>query len=423
MPAKGRTKLLTGAWTVVGLCLTCLGCQTQLSYSYKDGPVTTVTMSTLKPLKPVEEVEPVAQVAAQATPEPEVVRAASSAPVPAPVPAACAPGGMPNGPVQGELAPPGLTEGPIPTELAKVSMPSYVIEPPDILLLDPIRLVPKPPYRIEAFDQLVIQVSNTLPDQPISGIYQVTPDGTISLGFSYGTVRVGGLTIEEVEAAIRSQLGRVLQSPQVSVALREFRGLQQTRGEHLVRPDGTISLGGYGCVYVAGMTLAQAKGAIEAHLANYLDRPQVSVDVFAYNSKVYYVIADGGGYGQLVYRFPITGNETVLDAIGNINGLPSVASRKKIWVARPAPAHWGCDQVLPVDWHAITQGGSTGTNYQLFPGDRIYVKADPLIAIDNALAKVLSPIERIFGITLLGSATVRSFEGNGGGGGGFFIAP
>jgi hypothetical protein len=43
------------------------------------------------------------------------------------------------------------------------------------------------------------------------------------------------------------------------------------------------------------------------------------------------------------------------------------------------------------------------------------VKADKLIHIDNAIAKVLSPIERLFGATLLGNFTVRSFERNGNG--------
>ena len=82
------------------------------------------------------------------------------------------------------------------------------------------------------------------------------------------------------------------------IALAQFRGIQQTRGEHLVRPDGTISLGSYGCVYVAGMTLGQIKCVIEKHLANYVVNPLVSVDVFAYNSQWYYVIFDGAGYGE-----------------------------------------------------------------------------------------------------------------------------
>jgi polysaccharide export outer membrane protein len=67
-------------------------------------------------------------------------------------------------------------------------------------------------------------------------------------------------------------------------------------------------------------------------------------------------------------------------------------------------------QILPVDWAAITQGGSTATNYQIFPGDRIYLKADKLIALDYALAKILAPVERLLGVTLLGAATVNEFR-------------
>src|SRR6476659_8027799 len=79
---------------------------------------------------------------------------------------------------------------PVPHELAKVSLPPYVVEPPDILLIDAIRLVPKPPYRIEPLDALGIQVTGTLPEQPIQGIYSVDADGTVNLGFTYGTVSV-----------------------------------------------------------------------------------------------------------------------------------------------------------------------------------------------------------------------------------------
>src|SRR5947199_189530 len=83
-----------------------------------------------------------------------------------------------------------------------------------------------------------------------------------------------------------------------------------------------------------------------------------------------YVIADGAGYGEQVYPFPITGSETVLDAIGKINGLPAVASKRHIWVARRSPSPDCADQILPVDWCAITQHGVTATNYQVLPGDR-----------------------------------------------------
>ena len=144
----------------------------------------------------------------------------------------------------------------------------------------------------------------------------------------------------------------------------------------------------------------------------------VIIDVLAYNSKRYYVIFDGGGFGEQVVPFPITGSETVLDAISNVYGLSDVASKRNIWVARRTP-HCGQPwQILPVDWIGITQHGITITNYQIMPGDRIYVKAQKLVHIDTALARMISPIERMFGIVLLGSSTVNSIKGNTGNGGG-----
>src|SRR5205823_9510052 len=112
-------------------------------------------------------------------------------------------------------------------------------------------------------------------------------------------------TPDEAQRVIRRHLSKILKDdPQVTVALAQFRGMQQIRGEHLVRPDGTVSLGTYGSVYVAGLSLGQAKCVIEKHLSEYLVNPQISIDVFAYNSKVFYVIFDGGGFGPQIYRLP-----------------------------------------------------------------------------------------------------------------------
>jgi polysaccharide export outer membrane protein len=202
--------------------------------------------------------------------------------------------------------------------------------------------------------------------------------------------------------------------------------VQPIEGQHLVRPDGTIGLGVYGSVFVAGMTLEQARDTIAALLKATV-RPkdenkkemtvdaikaELTVDVLAYNSKYYYIVTDGGGFGEQVYRVSITGNETVLDALAQINGLPAVASKKKIWLARATPDKIH-PMVLPVDWCGITQRGSAATNYQLFPGDRIYVHSDALIRTDSWLAKFLSPIDRVFGSVLLGSTTVNSIRNRG----------
>jgi polysaccharide export outer membrane protein len=309
----------------------------------------------------------------------------------------------------------------VPRELEKVTLPAYVIEPPDELLIDALRVIPMPPYKIEPLDALLISGTETLPNEPIAGLYTVDPDGTVNLGLSYGSPRVAGMTLEQAKESIEKHLKNVLKNPKVTVALAQSRALQQIRGPHLVRPDGTISLGNYGEVHVAGMTIPEAKKAVEDQLWKYLWEPEVSVDIMGYNSKVYYLILNLSGAGLQVHRQPITGNETVLDALGEIGGLPPIASKDHVWVARPSPAYQGCDQILPVDLNAIAECGSTATNYQLLPGDRIYVKADPWITLDNTLAKVLTPVERIFGVTLLGSATIHSVSiplGRGGATGG-----
>jgi len=291
--------------------------------------------------------------------------------------------------------------GPSPRELTKISLPTYIVEAPDVLLIDAVKVVPKPPYRVEPLDVLQVFVLGTLPDQPIAGVYPVEADGTIMLGPAYGSVKVSSLTLAEAREAISEHLKNQLTAPEVSVSLSESAGKQQIAGEHLIGPDGTVNLGTYGSVYIAGMTLAEAREALEEHLTEFLDEPKASVDVYAYNSKVYYIVTEGAGLGDQLQRVPITGNETVLDAISQINGLSRVSS-KTIWVARPAPADGSCTgQILPVNWRAIVDAADTSTNWQLLPGDRVFVAEDKLIALDTMVDKIIGPIERIVGFNIL----------------------
>lgn len=211
----------------------------------------------------------------------------------------------------------------------------------------------------------------------------------------------------------------VIRPPDV-LLIESQKGLltQPIRGQHLVRVDGTVGVGIYGPALVAGRTIQEAREEIAKVIHSRLDPKTVkfedvleglSVDVLAYNSSVYYVITDGAGLGEQVYRFPVTGSETVLDAIANINGLPVVASPRRIWVARrnAGPSH---ESMLPVDWKGITQMGAMNTNWQIMPGDRVYVQADPVRRFNNNLAKILEPIERVMGASLLGSQMVNSIR-------------
>jgi polysaccharide export outer membrane protein len=279
-----------------------------------------------------------------------------------------------SGPTQNHEACPDQN---LPKELNKISFPTYVVETPDVLVIQAARLVPLPPYTVQPLDQLRIVVQNSLglanPESRIQGVYPVDPDGTITLGREYGgAVRVIDLTTQDVEKLLTRQLApSFVEAPRVSVSLATSQGADNIRGEHAVKSDGTVNLGTYGEVHVAGQTLPQIKSTIEAHLAKFLFRPVVSVDVKTCRSKFYYVIADIAGIGEDVIRLPATGNETVLDAVSQACG-QSTVSVSNLWIARPVPAGTE-DQILPVDWKGITQRGQTRTNYQILPGDRVYI--------------------------------------------------
>jgi polysaccharide export outer membrane protein len=242
----------------------------------------------------------------------------------------------------------------VPREFEKQSLPPYVVEPPDILLIN-------------------ASAAITLPTQPLVGQHLVRPDGTINLGI-YGSVYVAGLTLDQIQDVV------------ASVLLARHAKKKDENGKLIEMTAQDIKL-------------------------------ELQVDVLAYNSKVYYIITDGGGYGEQVYRISATGNETVLDAVSQINGLPAVASKKRIWVARATPDH-SQPMILPVDWCGIVRSGSAATNYQIFPGDRIYVNSDGLIRTDSALGKFLAPVERVLGTVLLGSSTVNSIRNTNGTGNG-----
>jgi polysaccharide export outer membrane protein len=297
----------------------------------------------------------------------------------------------------------------VPRELEKVSLPRYIVEPPDILLIEGVKLVPKSPHKIETFDALLIRVSGAFPDRPIDDAYSVDADGSVNLGPTYGRVKVTGLTIEEAEDEVRKHLQQILSDVDVSISLLQSAGAQAVTGQHLVGPDGRVNLGTYGSVFVAGKTIEEVKEAVQGQLSLKLEEPEVFVDVLAYNSKLYYVITQGGGFGDDVVRLPITGNETVLDAVATIGGISQVSSTR-MWIARPAPNGVGCEQVLPICWNDITRGASTATNYQLMPGDRLFIAEDRYTTMSGVVAKILRPFESIFGFVSLSTSALNRID-------------
>ncbi|MBY0526475.1 MAG: polysaccharide export protein [Gemmataceae bacterium] len=140
-------------------------------------------------------------------------------------------------------------------------------------------------------------------------------------------------------------------------------------GDQPILPDGTINLGRYGHLSVVGKTVEEIEMMVRAAVEiQTKDVGFITVRLVSRASKVYYVLGEVNAPGA----FPLTGRETVLDGIIAAGGLNDRASRRNIIMTRPT-APDSCRVVLPICLREIVQLGDTTTNYQLAPGDRIFV--------------------------------------------------
>jgi polysaccharide export outer membrane protein len=172
---------------------------------------------------------------------------------------------------------------------------------------------PLPPYTVEPGDVLLVQPADLDSPLRLPGDQPVMPDGTISLG-RFGQLQVAGKTVEEIGSAVRA------------------------------------------------FVEAQAKDAKDKEIG------PIVVRVVTRVSKVFYVLGEVNAPGS----FTLNGRETVLDGLLAAGGLTDKGSRRNIILSRPTRPD-GCRVVLPICYREIVQLGDTATNYQLLPGDRIYV--------------------------------------------------
>ena len=173
----------------------------------------------------------------------------------------------------------------------------------------------------------------------------------------------------------------------VSIEPVDFNSGLQLPGDQTVPADGTINLGSFGSIHVAGQTARQIESQVETRIAarsspagnnfravGYSNPPvrpvgsDVSVRLVSQESDRFYVLGEIMAPGS----YPLSGNETVLDALIAAGGVTTKANGHKIILVRPAQP--GQNRVvLPVCYQSIVQLGDTSTNFQLYPGDRIFV--------------------------------------------------
>jgi len=143
-------------------------------------------------------------------------------------------------------------------------------------------------------------------------------------------------------------------------------------GNQPVLQDGTIDLGKFGRPVVAWKTVTQIETDVKKLIdSQSKEKTPITIRLIGRESKVFYVL----GEINAPRAYPLAGRETVLDGILMAGGLTRQADSNKIILSRPTLAD-GCRVVLPVCYNPIAQLGDTSTNYQLQPGDRIFVPSE-----------------------------------------------
>jgi polysaccharide export outer membrane protein len=226
-------------------------------------------------------------------------------------------------------------------------------------------------YIVEPPDLLTVEVLEALPGRPVTGERLVRPDGKISLGF-YGDVYVAGLSVPQVKEKIVLHLRKYMSDSILGLVIEDC-----TDDEEASLPTAPERRKPFEESPPPGAT-PQKKDPVDrkppvpsgARITRVepRDTDRVSVDVIAYNSKNYYMQGEFCLPGML----PITGRERVLDAINFGGGLTPEADHEQAFLYRQ-PGDGGPVQTLKVDVDQIMLGDDLSTNYQLEPGDKLVV--------------------------------------------------
>ena len=233
-----------------------------------------------------------------------------------------------------------------PRELAKRPLGSYVVEVGDSIFVEPV-----------SFNATI-----RLPGDQV-----IRPDGTISLG-EFGLYEAVNKTIQQIQLEVQSIIdntGRAKLVQEFEEERRQKRQLEVISERPASEDDESTSDN----LSDSEFELERERMlALENRIAENKAQNRISVRLVNWDSKKIYVLGEVNSPGFFAYA----GNETVLDAILEAGGLTGNANHHQITVARPTPCG-SCRIVMKVCYDQVVQLGDTSTNYQLLPGDRVFV--------------------------------------------------
>jgi hypothetical protein len=106
---------------------------------------------------------------------------------------------------------------------------------------------------------------------------------------------------------------------------------------------------------------------------------------------------------------PWTGSETVLDALQYGGGMVPTADPKQITLVRPQRGGKRARN-YKVDLDAIQEKGDVGSNYQIFPGDRLIVGRSEVVKKTVELDRLAAPMQTVVGTMLQEAYLLRAIQ-------------
>ena len=185
--------------------------------------------------------------------------------------------------------------------------------------------------------------------------------------------------------AVHSQVNNYIVGPQDVLAITLF-DQQDLSGKYTVEADGTFTFPLIGRVKAGGMSLRDVEQALRTQLSDgFFKNPQVSVSVEQYRSQRIFVVGEVRTPGP----YPLVGDMTLIEALARAGSTTEHAAGEAL-IVRSSDGSRSTGPVLPdqksgaevirVDIKAL-QSGRLSVNATLRDGDTIFVPRAELVYV------------------------------------------
>lgn len=166
-------------------------------------------------------------------------------------------------------------------------------------------------------------------------------------------------------------------------------------GRYVLNSEGKIQFEFLGDIQLSGLTKEQAADFISQQLQKYVIKPEITVKILEYNSKIVYIIGEVGLPGKIFMRGDtITVREALLAA-----GLPQItAATKDAYFFTPSSN--GRVSRKRVNVYNLLYKGDLRENYVMKPGDSLYLPPTLWAKIARVLNPITEPVSQTAGAAL-----------------------